>query len=180
MNLTDEQVGKFNSLFLKGTKSAQGLIILGSNRPSKVSLFDRYRIEKSIKIFLKCLEFVPNHWQSMFFLGKLYQRLGQHQNALDYFDKAIKIEESDYVIPQEASIEAGQLQLREEALKYSQEAIRRKPNDYALLGNYAMHLFEAKRYTEAIEIISEAISLNPDDEINLLIEKKIRSSPEIQ
>jgi tetratricopeptide (TPR) repeat protein len=109
----------------------------------------------------------------MLFLGKAYQKLGDHQAALSFFEKAMSIEHSNHSIPQEASIEAIQLDNIGKALEYSEEAIRRNPDNFVLMGNHATNLLIANRDTEAIKMIAAAINLNPDDQINRNIQKFI-------
>lgn len=173
--MTDEQIKKFNSLYQKACEKMKGLIILEGYRPKGIGFFDKLRANKAIKYFDQALSIYPENFQSLFFLGKLYQRLGNYEKALLYFETALKFEQANHNIPQEASLVAMHLNLIDKAIEYSKEALRRKPDDFALLGNHSMNLLIAGLDNEAKETIDKAISLNPSDQINQRIKTKIVS-----
>jgi len=173
--MTDEQIKKFNSLYQQACKKMEGLIILESYRPKEIGFFDKLRANKAIKYFDQALSIYPEHYQSLFFLGKLYQRLAKYEKALLYFETALKFEHSNHNIPLEASLVAMHLNLFDKAIEYSKEALRRKPDDFALLGNHSMNLLIAGFDSDAKETIDKAITLNPSDNINQRIKAKIVS-----
>jgi len=172
--MTEEKIEEFNQLYKQACNKMKGLIILEGYRPKRVGFFDKLRANKAIKYFDQALSIYPAHFQSLFFLGKLFQRLGDYEKALFYFDTALKLEQTNHNIPQEASIVAMHLNQIDKALEYSKEALRRKPDDFALLGNHSINLLIAGLDNEAKETIEKAISLNPSDHINQRIKTKIQ------
>lgn len=173
--MTNEQINKFNSLYKQACNKMEGLIILDGYRPKGIGFFEKLRANKAIKYFEQALSLYPEHFQSLFFLGKLYQRLGDYEKALRCLDTALKLELVNHNIPQEASLVAMHLNQIDKAIEYSKEALRRKPNDFVLLGNYAMNLLIAGLDNEAKETIDKAITINPSDQINQRIKSKIES-----
>ncbi|WP_343703228.1 hypothetical protein [Chitinophaga sp.] len=173
MNFTDREIEEFNAAYDFACKKMEGLLILEEYRRGKLNFFERIRAKKAIESFERALLIDPAHWQSMFFLGKIYQRMNLHEKSLAYFELALGIEHVNHNLPQEAALAAMHLSQTDKAIKYSAEAIRRKPNDAALLGNHAMNLLIAGQDQEALETISLAISLNFDDKINRHIFDKI-------
>jgi tetratricopeptide (TPR) repeat protein len=173
--MTDEQIAQFNSFYQLACDKMKGLIILEAYRPGGIGFFEKLRANKAIKCFNEALSIYPDHFQSLFFLGKLYQRLGNYEQALLCFDKALKLEQTNHNIPMEASLVAMHLNQVDKAIEYSKEAIMRKPDDFALLGNYSMNLLVAGLDNEAKEAIEKAILLNPDDDINQRIKGKIQA-----
>ncbi len=83
--MTEEQIVKFNSLYETGCKKMKGLVILEGYRPRGVGFFEKIRANKAIKSFEQGLSIYPAHFQSQFFLGKLYQRLGDYDKSLFLF-----------------------------------------------------------------------------------------------
>lgn len=164
---------EFNEIFERAGKRQEGLIFLDGYRRKKLNESDKKRLEESISDFKKCLDIVPDHWQSMILLAKTLQRLERHSEALTQLEKALKINLENPSIAMEASLEAMHLKDIDKAIEYSEESLKRKPNDIALLGNHAMNLLIAKKDLEAKETIDKAINLNPNDSINRNIEQTI-------
>lgn len=171
--MTEQQITEFNLLYQKACDKMKGLIILGDYRPKRIGFFEKLRANKAITYFEQTLSIYPEHFQSLFFLGKLYQRLGDYNKALLYFEEALKMEQANHHTAQEASLVAMHLNQVDKAIMYSKEALRRKPDDVAILGNHSMNLLIAGLDREAKETIDKAISIDPADKINQNIQKKI-------
>ncbi|MBJ7427548.1 MAG: SseB family protein [Bacteroidia bacterium] len=165
---------ELNEIFERAGKSQEGLILLDGYRRKQLNSDEKVRLEESIKDFQKCLEIIPNHWQSMVLMAKAFQRLERHIEALEQFELAFKIEKENHTIPMEASLEAMHLKDLDKALYYSEESLKRKPNDFALMGNHAMNLLVAQKDNEAKEMIEKAIKLKPNDSVNRNIESMIK------
>jgi len=161
-----EQIEIFNNLFKTATERVNKIMVLENYRVRSVGFFDKRNLRKSIKDYEQCLIMVPDHWQSMLFMAKSHQRLGNHETALLWLEKAMQIETANHTIPQEASIEAIHLNDINKAIFFSSEAIRRKPGDFALLGNHAMNLLIANQDEDAKKTVEWAIELNPSDIVN--------------
>lgn len=175
MNLTNQQIADFNNAYQKACNKMKGIAILEGYRPSGIGFFEKIRANKAIKYFEIALAIEPNNYQSLFFLGKIYQRLGEYNKSLGLLEKAMQFEKENHYLPLEASLVAMHLNQLDKAIEYSNEGLRRKPNDFALLGNHSMNLLIAGKDQEAKENIEKAIKLNPTDEINKRIQSKINS-----
>ena len=173
--MTEQQIAEFNSLYQQACDKMEGLIILDGYRPKSISFFEKLRANKAIEYFEQALAIYPYDYASLFFIGKLYQRLGNYVEALSYLEAALNIEHVNHSIPQEASLVAMHLNQIDKAIKYSKEALRRKPDDFALLGNHSMNLLIAGFDDEARTTINKAILLNPTDDINQYIKSKIEN-----
>ncbi|WP_196890134.1 SseB family protein [Aureivirga sp. CE67] len=166
-NLDRFEMYEFNEIFDRAADRQKNLIILGvHNSNGYLSKADYAKLEESIEDFKRCLDMIPEHWQSMVLMAKAYQKIGEHENALEALEKAFLIEKEDHTIPMEASTEAMHMNDNEKAIFYAEEALKRKPNDAALSGNYALNLFLAKRDDEAVQTIEEALRLDPKDRVN--------------
>lgn len=161
-----EKQQEFNQLFERATERQKKLIFLDDYKARTLNVVDQRKLEESVKDFQKCIEELPNHWQSRVLMAKAFQRLERHAEALEQLEWAFKIELDNHSIPMEASIEAMHLNDLDKALYYSAESLKRKPNDFALLGNHAMTLLVAKKDNEAKETIEKAIKIKPNDAVN--------------
>ncbi|MFI2741270.1 SseB family protein [Zhouia sp. PK063] len=165
---------EFNEIFEKAGKRQEGLILLDGYRRKELNESEKVKLEESIKDFKKCLDMIPDHWQSMMLIAKALQRLERHSEALEQLEAALKIELENHSIAMEASLEAMHLKDLDKAIHYSEESLKRKPNDFALLGNHAMNLLVAEKDQEAKETIDKAIKLQPRDSVNRNIESIIK------
>lgn len=166
---------EFDEIYNRAGKRQEGLIILDGYKRKKLSSSEKTKLEESIKDLQKCLEIIPEHWQSMMLMAKAYQRLEMHFEALKQLEMAFKIELDNYSIPLEASLEAMHLNDLDKAIYYSEESLKTKPNDFALMGNYAMNLLIASKDQIALQTIEEAIKINPNDSVNRNIELIIKN-----
>lgn len=172
--IENKKYKEFNEIFERSGKRQEGLILLDGYRKKQLNSSEKARLEESIKDFKKCLEIVPNHWQSMVLMAKAFQRLERHTEALEQLELAFNTEKENHTIPMEASLEAMHLKDLDKAIYYSEESLKRKPNDFALMGNHAMNLLIAQKDDEAKEIIEKAIKMNPSDSVNKNIESIIK------
>lgn len=169
-----EKFQEFNKIFERAGKKQKGLISLGRSQSRKLNESEKKRLEDSIADFKKCLDIVPDHWQSMVLMAKSLQRLGKHSEALELLETALQIELENPSIAMEASLEAMHLEEIDKAIHYSEESLKRKPDDFVLLGNYAMNLLIAERDIEAQKTIEKAIKIQPKDQVNRNIERIIK------
>jgi tetratricopeptide (TPR) repeat protein len=172
--LENQKFQNFNEIFERAGKRQEGLILLDGYKRKTLDESEKIRLEESIKDYQKCLEVVPDHWQSMMLMAKALQRLERHSEALEQLESALKIELENHSIPMEASLEAMHLKDLDKAIRYSEESLKRKPNDFALLGNHAMNLLVAEKDQEAKEAIDKAIKLQPHDSVNRNIESIVK------
>jgi tetratricopeptide (TPR) repeat protein len=163
----------FNLHYTEACKQQKGLILLGDYRPRRIGFFRKIKVKKAINTFEKALAIFPDHFQSLFFIGKLYQRVGDYEKSLQYLETALGIEKENPNLPQEASLVAMHLNQIEKGIAYSKEALNRSPDHIAILGNHAMNLLIGNFLTEAQEIIERALKLDPSDKINQQIKIKI-------
>lgn len=171
--LQKSEIDEFNRLYSKACTLSKGIAILEGYRPKRIGFFERIRANRSIKYFNLALAIYPQHFASLFFLGKIYQRLADYNRSLLYFEQALKFEKANPNLPQEASIVAMHLGLIDKAIEYSAEAVLRAPDHAAILGNHAMNLLIAGRDREATATIQQALASDPNDTINHGIKQKI-------
>jgi len=173
MEINKEQADKFDLNWEKACKQMKGLVILGEHKPKDLNFFEKIRINRALSFFTKGLYIIPDHWQSLFFSGKIYQRMHAHSKSLLCFEKAMRLEKENFNIPLEASLEAMHLGKIELSINYSSEAIIRNSEDPGVLGNHSMYLLISGRYEEALQTIENALSKNKEDKINQKVKEKI-------
>lgn len=171
--MTDQRAGEFNSMYQRACDRMKGIILLDDYRPRALGFFGKIRARNAINYFEKVLAIFPEHPQSLFFLGKIYQMLKDYERALFYLDNAVRLERTNHNLPLEASLVAMHLQQTDKAIEYSREALRRKPDDVATLGNFSMNLLIGGFDQEAREAIDKAMSIDATDSINKRIKAMV-------
>lgn len=163
--LREDLIPIFNSHFEQGCDLAEPFFIIKGQPNKTINFFTKRKVNKALKHFEKCLELIPNHWQTKWMLGKLYQVMGEHSMALSLFTEATNVENPNIDVIREASIaamDAGNVEL---AVQFSAQALEIEPNDSELICNHAINLMIFKEDEKAIEFIKKAISIDSKDDI---------------
>lgn len=135
--------------------------------------FGKKQLKKAITLLSRCLEIWRDSWAAMWGIGKAHQALGQHNAALGWFERALKIETNNSDIYREASLEAMSLGDAERALTYSEKAYDLTPDKPGLLANMALALLLNKRGDEALKAAKKACECDPDDQINTRVHELV-------
>jgi hypothetical protein len=164
--LPKDKIPIFNSNFEEGNRLSKGLTIIKGTKTSQGGFWKKQIAKKAIKHYKKCLNLIPNHWQTNWLIAKVYQAIKENEKALIHFETAVEIQKTNPDLPREASISAMDSGNVELAVKYSQEAIIRNPEDSGLFCNHAVNLIVLGDDNKAIQYIEKAMELDPNDEIN--------------
>jgi tetratricopeptide (TPR) repeat protein len=149
------------------------IFIQGSGR-TRVGPLGKKQIKEAILMLQRSVEIWRGSWQSMWGLGKAHQALGNHLSALRWFEKALKIEETNPDVWREATIESLNLGEAEKALTFARKARELKPDDPGLHANLALALVLNKQGEEAMKEIQEACRQNPNDPVSKNVMEFIR------
>ncbi|GAB3831375.1 tetratricopeptide repeat protein [Hymenobacter jeollabukensis] len=176
--LPEHLIPAFQQHFEAGTALAQSVIILedGSGRPQpKPGFWARRKARKALQHLQQCLALLPDHWPTLWSIGKVYQALREQQEALKHFAQAARIYPGQADVLREASIAAVDAGAPAEAVKYSAMALRARPDDAGLYCNHSINLLLNENDDAAVAAISEAIRLAPNDPINLNAQRLIQA-----
>jgi hypothetical protein len=172
-SLSPEELEELGKLFTSACKRQAKLIHLDGFQKKSFNGKTKQKLLQSIQEFEQILTRCPDHWESMFGIAKAHQRMGQHEKALEMLESALEIDQVNFNIPLEASIEAVNLGNLDKALLYSEKALKIAPDNISLLGNYAVNLLVACRDEESKAAIDKAMKINNRDQINKNIYKLI-------
>ena len=162
-------------LYEKACALTRGELLLHENQFRKPpSLWTRFRLNRAVKLFERVLELAPNHWNSVWILGKTVQRLGKEREAFDWFVKAWDLKPQNANVAREAALSAMKLGLGRHAVEYCEEALAFEPNEPGLVSNLALALLHAGRPEQALEKAQEAVALDARDKVNENVLRAIR------
>jgi tetratricopeptide (TPR) repeat protein len=166
INLTDQQIERFNALYGEASELQKGIVILDGRPPRKPGIFGKGKLKKSIELFEEALKIHRGSWQSMYFIGKAYQALGDLQPALSWFMKAAKIEPEEPAIAKEAGVCAAQLGRHRMAIQLVSAAAAAHPEDVGLQCNLGLSYLMSQQAEEAKASFSRAVQADPGNEQN--------------
>ncbi|KZL92993.1 tetratricopeptide repeat protein [Clostridium magnum] len=92
--------------------------------------------------------------------GLSMYKVGNYENSIKYFDKAIAIDKRNYTAYYAKGEALDKLRRYDEAIQYYDKAISLKPNIDALHNSKGLTLYNEKKYDDAILEYNKAIELN--------------------
>jgi tetratricopeptide (TPR) repeat protein len=166
MNLTPEQIERHNKLYDEACKLISGEINLDGREMQSPGWLARGRLNKAKALFEKTIAINPTGWNAMVVIGKIEQRFGHREEALDWFLKAREFAPGIVGLAKEASLTASQLGKQEMAARIADEAIELSPADAALRVNSGLAHLLAGHLKIAEERFADAARLEPEREVN--------------
>ena len=164
--LTDEQIDKFNSLYNKACSLYNGLLILDREEKPKLGFFDKRKLIKSIATFEAALKIHPASWQSMVFIAKAHQSLGNMESALSWLQQAHEHEPLNASIAKELGLCAGTLGNHPLAIRYMANVAELNPNDFILHVNLGVSYLLSGQLNQAKAAFSQAAISEPSNPTN--------------
>jgi tetratricopeptide (TPR) repeat protein len=164
--LNSEDVARHDAVYREAWRLIRSEILLNGRGLLIPKWLARRRFRRAIGLFESALEINPSGWQSMWGLGKIHQRLGDHAKALDWFLKARLLEPDNPDVAREASICALDSGKVEQALALTEAALVANPTDAGLLANRALALMMAGQLTNARTVAAQAVSRDPKDRVS--------------
>jgi tetratricopeptide (TPR) repeat protein len=88
--LSNEEKIKFNTLYDKANELMKGKInSKGQVKP--LTAMEQIELAEAVAFFKECVKIYPASWQSMWAIGLASQMLGETEDALEWFNRAYKI-----------------------------------------------------------------------------------------
>ena len=113
-------------------------------------------------IYERVLKKQSDHFDALQLLAATYRQRGNSEIALEYFDKALRANQTNAFVFNNRGITLRDLNRLDEALKSYDEAIRVKPDYAEAYFNRGNALQSLKRLEEALQSFDQAIFLKPD------------------
>ena len=157
-------------LWKKACALTKGELVLHENQGRKPPNFwVRFKLKRAVKLYERVLQLAPNHWNSMWILGKAVQRLGDERAAFNWFVKAWDQTPRNVNVAREAALSAMNLGLARHAIEYCEEALKLEPDEPGLICNLSLALIHDGKPTEALAKAKFAVELNPKDSVSMSV-----------
>ena len=171
---SDKIQSHHDDLYRQASGLIDGLLILGNRGPGPLVPQHTKRLESAIPLFAEVVQINPGNWAAMWLLGKVHQRLGEHEHALAWFLRAHRLNPDQSDIAREAAITAMELGRPEEATAYCERALETNPGDPGLQANLALTFLFSGNPEAAQTVVQDALSRDPSDHITARIARIIR------
>ena len=164
---TEDEAERHNALTKRGWNLSRDQFHLHDGGASgEPGYFTRRKLRRAIKCFEEALLINPGGWSSMWALGKIYQRLGQHQLSLDWFSRAIDLNPGQPDVAREAGLAALDSGEGSLAVQFCSVAVANKPDDPGLVANLALAHMLRGDDTSALECANRAVKLDVEDQVS--------------
>lgn len=165
-SLSDAEKQRHNELYHRACNLQSGLIMFDMVPRKRLWFIGRRRLRESIKLFQQVLEIQPDNWQSMVFIGKAYQSLGEQSEALTWFLRAYDHVPEEIAVALEIGATAGRVGRHDVAIRVTESAIRNNPGRAGLHSNLGISHLISGNTAEARRAFETAIELEPEEDVN--------------
>lgn len=141
----------------KNFELGKGLLIHRIRTKEHANISKQRNMEKindAIEHMKKVISMNRDNWVAMFFLGKAYQALEEHELALSWLSQAFAYESDNITICKEAGIEAIECGKFDMAVRFFKAAISLDKEDLDLYFNMALALLFSGKLDDAMLISS--------------------------
>ena len=149
---------RHDRLYKQASNLIEGLILYHNEEPAPLDDAGRKRLHEAALLFGEVLNIDPQNWPALWLLGKIHQRLADHNTALQYFNfiRAHEINPAHPDVTREASI-AAMDSGNPEAVGLAQAAVAINPTNAGLRANLALALLFSQRPAEALAVAETAL-----------------------
>jgi len=120
------------------------------------------RFSQAKPLFNYILKLQPKHFDALHAMGFISGIENNHQEAVNYSLKALKIKPDDLEVNINCAKALHEIDKHLDSIKYYHKAIFLSPNNYEIWMGCGKSLQGLKRYEEAITHYDKALSLNPE------------------
>ena len=164
--ISQESLHIYKELYTAAWKLCFDYIIIFGRPVIPLGTHGEQALRKALRLFQDAVELVSHEWEPFWTIGKIYERLGEYENALEYFDEAYKLCTVEVAIPKEACRMALELGDHERALAYSSTALSIAPGDCTLWTNNALILILLNKLDDAAKSIAQARNISSTNTIS--------------
>jgi len=165
--LTDEEVARHNAAYTRAWELAKPYMLLAeSPKAAPLSRRARRQLGRAIDSVREALAIAPDNWSALWLLGKVYQRLDRHEDALESFHAAFLLNPSRPDVARETGLTALAVGDAPLALRCCTAASASSPHDSGLLANLALAYLIGGEVDRASATAREAVERDPGDTVS--------------
>jgi len=105
----------------------------------------------------------PNEIDSLIDKGGALYKLGNYNQAIEFFDEVLKIEPNNFFALYNKGLSLSQLGKKEEALFFYDESLKIKPENVLALVNKGLELCYLDKFEEGLSYMDKALEIQPEN-----------------
>ena len=125
-------------------------------------LYEKGLYKQAVELLVELCNNYPDNDDLFFKLGFLYSKIGDYQNSIYAYDKAIQLNPNKFEYFYNCAIVLTLNNNIDKAIEYFNNALRFKPNDVNTLYNLGCALKKGNYYNNALDYFNKVLNLNPD------------------
>ncbi|MBN4055203.1 tetratricopeptide repeat protein [bacterium AH-315-K03] len=157
---------KYMELFTEAGNLAGDLIRLDGQPAPKLGFFQKRKLKKAARLYEQATHEAPENGAPHLMLGKVQERLGEHEKYLASLQKAWLLETGNLILIIELSGAYGFLNKHQEAISVLLEGRKHYPDEPRILFNLGISFLLTNQANGAIEVFEKMVVIEPDYEMN--------------
>ena len=147
---------------LMGSLNHNSVVTLERTRPDESSARSGGEADEAMMKKLEALGYLtPDNPNALNNLGLRYQKEGEHEKAIEQFEKALELQPNFAAALNNLGISYGNINRLEDAERSFKRAIEVNPNDIFAMNNLAVIYLRTNRLTEARQYAQMALEIEP-------------------
>ena len=147
---------------LRGSLDRNSVATLERERPGEEGVESGGAADEAMMRKLEALGYLtPDNPNALNNLGLRYQKEGEHEKAIEQFEKALEIQPNNAVAHNNLGISYGSLERFDEAEKHFKRSIEINPEDIFAMNNLAVIYLRTQRLNEARTYAQRALDIEP-------------------
>ncbi len=165
--LSQDEIRRHDVAYQRGCDLIENeLLLADSPALDKPSWWTKFKLRRAIAAFEEAISLYPSNWSAHWVVGKIYQRLGDYDAALQRFSRAHELEPTNADVVREATIAAIDVGNGTAATRFAEAALGLSPDDAGLMANHALALLIAGDALSARRTIQKSIERDASDQVS--------------
>jgi cytochrome c-type biogenesis protein CcmH/NrfG len=156
----------YGTLWDAAIKKLDGGINLDGRPLLEPGLFEKRRLKQAAELFEKAAAAGPTHAGPPLFLGKIAERLGDTEGAVNWLRRAYRMVPDELMIVLEYGAALGRSGRHTESASVMEAAARAHPDDPRIHVNYGISLLLAGQAEQAVQAMRHVVTIEPDRAAN--------------
>ena len=164
--MTEVERLKYDKMYKEVTTFALKEIQLHDRKVSRAGWWLRLKLRRAARKLEHVVQAYPDGYSSMWFLGKIYERLNDPERYFSWMARSYEANPSQPDVAREASMAAMNLGRTDDAVAYAFRAAQVGQQHAGLQANLALAYLLAGKFKLAKEAIGKSLESAPNDKVS--------------